>query len=521
MFSGPFSLAPMRALDWAVAALYLGGVVAAGMWLGRRQAGASDYFLGRHRLPWWAILLSIVAAETSAITVISVPGIAFTGDLTFLQLAFGYLLGRAAIAWLLLPAYAKGELQTAYQVLGTRWGPRAHRTSSAVFMMTRAMADSVRLFATAIPLAVITGWSYPLSIVVLGIATLLYAYTGGLRSVVWMDVVQLGVYLLAGTAALVVALHLAHGAPGVHGAPGALAAAAAAGKLRVLDLRWSLTAPYAFVTAVIGGAMLSAASHGTDQLIVQRLLATRSLKDARVALVGSGVVVIIQFALFLLVGAALWTAFPAGRVMRGDEVFPQFITAHLGGGLAGLAVAGLLAAAMSTHASAINSLASATTHDYYAPLRARGGGPDGGTDERRLLRAGRLFSLAWGVILVVGALLFREREAPVVVVALSIASLTYGPLLGAFVLARIARVRERDVVLALLAGSLVMGVVVFAGPLAAALGGSVPHTGGPAAAVLRALGRLAWPWYVPLGTALTVGLALASSMVGRTDARPH
>ncbi len=508
MFSRPFSLPAMRSLDWAVAAAYLGGVVAAGMWLGRRQAGASDYFLGRHRLPWWAILLSIVAAETSAITVISVPGIGFTGDLTFLQLAFGYLLGRIAVAWLLLPAYARGELQTAYQVLGTRWGPQAHRTSSAVFMVTRAMADSVRLFATAIPLAVITGWSYPVSIVVLGAATLLYAYTGGLRSVVWMDVVQLGVYLLAGTAALLVALHLAGGTPaaGTPVTPGALAAAAAAGKLRVFDFGFSLTAPYAFFTAVIGGAMLSGASHGTDQLIVQRLLATRSLRDARTALVGSGVVVIAQFALFLLVGAALWAAFPAGRAMRGDEVFPQFIVTHLGGGLAGLAVAGLLAAAMSTHASAINSLASATTHDYYAPLTGQRGPA---ADDRRLLRAGRLFSLGWGVVLVLGALLVRERQAPVVVVALSIASLTYGPLLAAFVLARVARVRERDVVAALIAGSLLMAIVVFAAPIAAALGG--PDW-------LRALGRLAWPWYVPLGTALTVGIAMAGSFTGRAGA---
>jgi solute:Na+ symporter, SSS family len=493
MISGPFSLARMRGVDWAVAAVYLAGVVAAGLWLGRRQSGASDYFLGRHRLPWWAILFSIVAAETSAITVISVPGIAYTGDLTFLQLAFGYLLGRIGIAWLLLPAYAKGELQTAYQLLGTRWGRGARRTSSAVFMLTRAMADSVRLFATAIPLAVITGWSYPVSIVVLGGATLLYTWVGGLRSVVWMDVVQLAVYLLAGGAALVVALHLA---------PGALGAAAAAGKLRVLDLHVSLSAPYTLLTAVVGGAMLSAASHGTDQLIVQRLLATRSLRDARTALVGSGVVVIAQFALFLLVGAALWTAFPAGRALRGDEVFPQFITTHLGGGLAGLAVAGLLAAAMSTQASAINSLASATTHDYYAPLA----GPR--ADDRRLLVVGRLFSLMWGTILVVGALLFRQRQAPVVVIALSIASLTYGPLLGAFILARVRRVRERDVVVALVAGTLLMAVVVFAASLATALGP------GAAGAPLRALGRLAWPWYVPLGTALTVALALGSSLIG-------
>ena len=479
----------MRTVDWIVAAAYLAGVVAAGTWLGRRQSGASDYFLGRRRLPWWAILLSIVAAETSAITVISVPGIGYAGDLTFLTLAFGYLVGRVGIAWLLLPAYAKGELQTAYQVLGTRWGPHARRASSAVFLVTRALADSVRLFATAIPLAVITGWSYPVSIVVLGAATLVYTYTGGLRAVVWMDVVQLAVYLLAGGAALVVALHLA---------PGALASAAAAGKLRVVDFRLSLTAPYAFFTALVGGALLSSASHGTDQLIVQRLLATRSLGDARRALVGSGVVVIAQFALFLLVGAALWAVIPAGRALRSDEVFPRFITTHLSGGLAGLAVAGLLAAAMSSHASAINSLASASTNDFYAPLSRRA------ADDRQLLRVGRLFTLGWGVVLVVGALLFRQKEAPVVVVALSIASLTYGPLLGAFILARLARVRERDVVLALAAGSLLMAVVVFAGPLASWLGGP---------GMLVAMSRLAWPWYVPLGTALTVTIALASSAV--------
>jgi SSS family solute:Na+ symporter len=478
----------MRPLDWIVAATYLAAVVAAGTWLGRRQAGASDYFLGRHRLPWWAILLSIVAAETSAITVISVPGIGYASDLTFLQLAFGYLLGRIGVAWLLLPSYTKGQLQTAYQLLGTRWGPGARRASSAVFMVTRAMADSVRIFATAIPLAAITGWSYPASIIVLGAATLLYTYTGGLRSVVWMDVVQLAVYLLAGAAALAAALQLA---------PAGLAEAGRAGGLRVFDPRISLTAPYTLLTAVVGGAMLSAASHGTDQLIVQRLLATRSLRDARLALVGSGVVVILQFALFLTVGAALRAAFPAGAALRGDEVFPRFIVGHLGGGLAGLAVAGLLAAAMSTTASALNSLASSTTHDFYAPISGRTG------DDRHLLRAGRMFTLLWGAVLVLGALLFRQRNAPVVVVALSIASLTYGALLGAFVLARFPRVRERDVVLALIAGSVLMAAVVFAGPLASVLG----HP--PA---LATLSRLAWPWYVPLGTVLAVGIGLASSL---------
>lgn len=482
----------MQPIDWMVALAYMVGVVAFGAWLGRRQEGAADYFLGRHSIPWWAILVSVVATETSALTVISIPGIGFRGDLTFLQLALGYLVGRLFVAWLLLPRYFAGTIQTAYQVLGHRWGPSVRRTSSALFMVTRALGDSVRLFATAIPLAVITGWSYPASIIVLGLATVLYTYVGGLRAVVWVDVIQWFVYVGAGVAALVVALQLR---------PDALSAAAEAGKLALFDFDVSVTQPYTFLTAVIGGAFLSAASHGTDHLIVQRLLGTTGLKDARIALIGSGIVVLAQFALFLVAGAALWFAFPAGQSMASDEVFPAFATTALSGGLAGLVVAGILAAAMSTVASSLNSLASATTHDYYASITGR-------TDEMHLLRMGRLFTIGWAVVLIGSALLFRRRDTPVVVVALSIASLTYGALLGAFILARFRRVRERDAIIALIAGALLMAVVVFAGPLAAAL----DHEGW-----LRSLGRLAWPWYVPLGTALTVAIGLTASLA---NARP-
>jgi SSS family transporter len=479
----------MQPIDWLVALAYLAGVVALGLWLGRRQQGAADYFLGRHSLPWWAVLVSVVATETSALTVISVPGIGYRTNLNFLQLAFGYLIGRTAVALWLLPRYFEGTMETAYHVLGSRWGLRVRRTSSALFMLTRTLGDSVRLFATAIPLALITGWSYPASIVVLGLATLAYTYTGGLRAVVWADVIQWFVYVLAGAAALYMAVRLA---------PPALAVAQEVGKLKVFDFSLSLSRPYAFFTAIIGGAFLSAASHGTDHLIVQRLLSTRGLTAARITLIGSGVVVIAQFALFLVAGAALWVAFPEGGSLSGDEVFPAFITAHLGGGLAGLAVAGILAAAMSTVASSLNSLASAATHDFYASATGR-------TDEAHLLRVGRLFTLAWAVVLIGGALLFRQRDTPVVVVALSIASLTYGALLGAFILARFPTVRERDAVLALVSGAVLMAVVVFAGALA-------PLLGDPA--WLVTLGRLAWPWYVPIGTAITVGIGLASSLTG-------
>ncbi len=488
----------MLPIDWLVAAAYLAAVVTLGTTLGRKQEGASDYFLGRHSLPWPAILVSVVATETSALTVISIPGIGFRGDLTFLQLAIGYLIGRCAVAWLLLPGYFTGNVETAYAVLGTRWGDPARRAASAIFMATRALATAVRLFAGAIPLAVITGWSYPASIVAVGAATVIYTYVGGIRAVVWVDVVQWSVYIIAGVATLVAALHVA---------PDALTIAAAAGRLRVFNPSISLTSPYAFGTAVVGGAFLSAASHGTDHLIVQRLLATRALKDARAALIGSGVVVFAEFALFLLVGVTLWTAYPEGRTLPGDAVFPSFVATHLGGGLAGVVVAGILAAAMGSTASALNSLASSTTHDYYAPLHP-------GADDRQLLRVGRMATLVWAALLVGGALLFRRRDTPVVVVALSIASLTYGALLGAFVLARFARVRQKDAIAALISGSAIMAVVVFAGPIGVLLGQP---------AVLVALGKLAWPWYVPMGLATTCAIGLGLSLIGRqltVDSRP-
>jgi len=482
----------MRTADWVVAAAYFVLVVGLGTLLGGRQKDARDYFLGHRDLPWWAILISVVATETSALTVISIPGVGNRGDLTFLQIAAGYTVGRIAVAWLLLPGYFRGEISTAYEVLGTRWGDGVRRTASAVFLCTRALATAVRLFAGAIPLAVITGWPYPQAILAIGAATVVYTYVGGLRAVVWMDVLQWTVYIVAGCAALAVALHMA---------PGGLAAAADAGKLRVVDFGISLTRPYALGTAVLGGAFLSAASHGTDHLIVQRLLATRSLGNARAALVGSGLVVMAEFALFLLVGVAIWAADPASRTGPGDTVLPGFAAHHLPPGVGGLVLAGIIAAAMGSTAAALNSLASSTTHDYYAPLTGRA------ADDPSLLGAGRLFTLGWAVVLVLGALLFRRQDAPVVVVALSIASLTYGALLGAFILARVPRVRGPHVIVAIVASAAIMAVVVFAGAIA-------PRLGDPPA--LRALAKLAWPWYVLLGTMLTVGIGLLAPMLQGT-----
>jgi len=461
-----------------------------GLRLAGRQQDATDYFLGHRNLPWWAIMLSIVATETSALTVISVPGLAVRGNLTFLQLAFGYLIGRIGVAAVLLPGYFAGTQETAYQRLEHRFGPAARRVASGIFLVTRALADCVRIFATAIPLAIITNWSVPAGILAIGIVTVIYTWVGGLRAVVWVDVLQLGVYVLGGVATLMVALHLAGGI-------GAFQVAYDHYKLVFLDPSFSFSRTYTLWGGLIGGALLSAASHGTDHLIVQRLLAARGLSDARKALVGSGIFIIFQFSLFLLVGTALWLA-GADRVgMRGDAIYPTFVVNHLPAGLAGLVVAGILAAAMSSHASAVNSLASATTHDFYAALTGR-------RDAAHLLAVGRWATLAWAAVLTAGAIAFRRQDTPVVQLALTIASLTYGGLLGTYLLGFWPRARERDVIIAIVVSVLVMAPIV--------LGAVIPNL------PIRWLPELAWPWYVPLGTGVTVAVGGASSLMGKTPA---
>ena len=455
--------------------------------MARHQRSAADYFLGARDLPAWAILLSIVATETSALTVISIPGIGARGDLTFLQLTIGYLIGRIAVARWLLPGYFRGEQETAYARLESRFGVGTRRLTSLIFLVSRFFGDAVRVFASAIPLALVTGWSVPTAIAVMGIVTMIYTWFGGFKAVVWTDVLQLSVYLAGGVGALLIAWKLGGG---VHVA---LTAAYAAGKLRVIEPQPSLTLTYTLLGGIIGGALLSGASHGTDHLIVQRLLATRSLRDARIALVGSGMMVMLQFTLFLLVGSAIWAAGLATAEVPGDQLFPRFVVDHLPAGLAGLVIAGILAAAMGTHSSAINSLASSATHDLYSSWTGR-------RDPVHLLRVGRLLSAVWATGLVGGALFFhyfaRGSDTPVVVLALSIASVTYGPLLGTYFLAgRWPRARGRDVVGAVAITVPIMLIVIFARRLA----------GSPALTWLEPVGRLAWPWYVPLGTLLTVG----------------
>ena len=468
-------------LDIGVLVAYLVGITAWGSWLGRGQSTGADYFLGGRALPWGAVMLSVVATETSTLTFLSIPGVAYVGSLVFLQLTLGYLVGRIAVALILLPAYYRGAMSTAYALLEARFGVGARRLASATFMVTRLMADSVRLFATAIPLALITGWPYPLSIALIGVVTLVYTYFGGIKAVVWVDTLQMGLYLVGAGCALVALERIVPG-----GWSAILAEAAAAGKLDWLDLSFDWSPPYTLWAGVIGGGFLAMASHGTDQLIVQRLLTCRDLTASRKALVGSGVLVILQFGIFLIVGIGLWAFYKGAEFQTPDVIFATFIIEELPVGITGLLIAGVFAAAMSSLSSSINSLASASAYDFWAPLsRAEG-------DDIRILRAGRVFTLLWASLLIAAAVGYvpLSDNSTAVEVALTVASLVYGGLLGAFFLG-IAdrRATARGVIVGMTGG---IGIVTWIW--------------------LTAAESVGFPWFVPIG-------ALATTVVGAAISR--
>lgn len=474
--SGKMEAVRSPALDITIVLLYLVGVTAQGMWLGRRSRTARDYFLSDRTIPCWAILLSIVASETSALTFISVPGLAYLTDHTFLQITLGYVLGRTVAALTLIPRYFDGELVSAYALLERRFGRVARRFASILFAITRVVGESVRVFATAIPVALILTGMFGLgagevrtaAILVIGVFTVPYTYAGGMRADVWTDVVQLTIYLLGALAAAVlIGLRVDGGWSAI------LSAAHASGGLRVFDFSLGFDRPYTLLSGLIGGAFLAMASHGVDQMMVQRLLASRSRRQAQVALIGSGVLVLFQFLLFLTIGTGLRAYYHGASFSSGDVIFPRFIVEAMPSGLSGLLVAATLAATMGTLSSSLNSLAAVTTYDVYLPLSGRS------PEDPGLMKVGKRLTLAWAVVMIGGALLFRDERTPAVALALSIASFTYGALLGAFGLALFdRRARQRDAVIGMAIGLVAMAAIV---PLA----------------------HVAWTWFVPLGTGLT------------------
>ncbi len=467
-------------LDFVVLAVYLVGVVLFGLWIGREQKGAADYMVGDRNIAWWGLLFSIVATETSTVTFLSIPGFAWSRDFTFIQLPLGYIVGRFLVVALLLPHYFSGEYFTAYEVLRKRFGGPVGQAASALFILTRSLADGLRLFLTAIVVQEMAGLSLPVSVALVGVTTIVYTFVGGMKAVVWTDVAQFVIYNVGAVVAFFLLLGQLPGGWGQ-----LLADAGAAGKLRWIDFSPALDNPYTLWAGLIGGMFLTIGSHGADQLTVQRYLCARSQREAGRAVWMSGIVVFLQFALFLLIGVGLYVFYqafpPAVAFDRPDRVFVRFIVERLPTGMVGLVIGAIFAAAMSTLSGSLNSSATAAVTDFYRPL-VRPQASSG-----HLLRVTQALTLFFGFVQIAVALGGPRLSATVVESVLTIAGFTTGIILGIFFLGIFTRrVGPRAAFAGLLMGLATISAVAFGT-------------------------RLAWPWYTLVGSLSTFAFGLLAS----------
>jgi SSS family transporter len=469
-------------IDFAIIVVYLAGITAFGARFRRGQQTLRDYFLGGRTAPWWALACSIVATETSTLTIIGTPGIAFAGNLGFLQLVLGYLAARVVLCVVLVPQYFHGEFYTAYQLLGKRFGGRMKSAAAVVFLGTRTLAEGVRISAISKVVSVAFGTGERASIAIVTALTMFYTFEGGMRAVIWTDVIQFALYMTGAIAAFFLLLHkIPGGWPEV-----TQAAAAAGGKLRVFDFAFSLTRSYTFWSGLIGGTFLTMASHGTDQTMVQRLLAARNERDSKKALLASGGIVFVQFALFLVIGVMLFVyaqhTFLTESGGDADRIFPEFIVHDMPAGLRGIVLASIFAIAMSNASGSLNSLASSSVIDLSRNSVSRAD-----ASEESSLRRSRNMTLGWGLLL---GLLGLVRWGPVLVAGLTIASITYGGMLGVFLLGTWnRRANETGALVGFATGIGTMSGVTF-------------------------LTRLAFTWYVLVGTVVTFAVGSLASLAG-------
>lgn len=469
----------LTALDYAVIAGYLVAITAFGSWFARFQKTTRDYFLTARSVPWWAICFTIVATETSTLSFIGVPAGAYAGNMTFLQLAMGYIVGRLLVSALFIPAYFRGELYTSYELLNRRFGPSVKNVAAIIFMITRTLADGVRLFATALVISVVTQVRVSWTVLILGVAMVIYTVRGGVSAVIWTDVVQMFVYLVGALLVFFGLLNLISG-----GWPTFVDVASAADKFRVFNFSTDPDTVYTLWAGLLGGVALTLATHGTDQFLVQRLLSARSSREASAGLVLSGVIVFLQFALFLVIGAMLFVYYqqtslprPLGRA---DEILPLFVVTSLPHGISGFIVAAIVAAALSP---SINALAATTVNDFYVKYVR----PHAGQDE--LMRVSRHATIFWGAAQIAVGLAAQLVTQSVLDSGLAVLSLAAGPVLGAFLIGVLTkRVGAHAMLTGMLVGS---------------------------AAVVSAwwTGATAWTWFAFLGASVTAGVAIAASAV--------
>jgi solute:Na+ symporter, SSS family len=474
----------VNTIDFAIITLYLAGITLFGLRFRKKHRSLRDYFLAGRDIPWWAIALSIVAAETSTLTIISIPGLAYDTNFTFLQVVIGYIVGRVVINFVLLPHYFRGDLYTAYELIERRFGSGLRSLTAGLFLLTRAAAEGVRVYAVSIVVAIALGTGQVAAIAIITALTLIYTFEGGLAAVIWTDVVQTAIYVSGTLVGVATIVHLVPGGwSAIH------AAAATAGKLQVFDFSGNLWAPYTFWSGVVGGTFFTVASHGTDQLIVQRLLAARGQKQSAMALISSGVAVLFQFALFLTVGVMLWAYYqvPSASFGRADKIYPTFIVTRMPHGISGLLIAAILAAAMSNLSAALNSLSSSAIMDFYVRLRPQ-------ADENQRMRLARVATFLWALVLFVLAVIALHKAGRVVEVGLQIASVAYGALLGAFLLGVLTRrANQRGAMVGMLFG------------LTTEL-------------YLWWWTHVPWTWWVMIGTAVTFGVGW---VVSTTSSKQH
>ena len=490
----------LNSLDLALLAVYLVGITLFGIRFRSADRSLKSYFLADRNVPWWAISLSIVSAETSTLTVISIPGLAYDHDFAFLQIVFGYLVARVVICIIFVPQYFRREFYTAYQLIDRRFGRRLHRFTAGLFLATRAAAEGVRVWAISIVVAIALANIFSrfgltpeardiLSVAIITLLTLVYTFEGGMSAVIWTDVVQMTIYVAGTIVGLFTILHLVPGGWNtVHQVAGA------AGKFRVLDFSFSPSNSYSFWAGVIGGTFLTTSTHGTDQLMVQRLLAARNEAQSKLALLSSGVFILVQFGLFLLVGASLYVFYklfpPLTAFASSDRIFPTFIVNRMPHGISGLLIAAILAAAMSNLSAALNSLSSTTIVDFY--LRRR---PE--TTETRRVAVSRFATVVWGLVLF-GLALSSRHGGRVVEIGLTIISVAYGALLGVFLLGILTRrANENGAIVGMTCG-LALNLYLWLG----------------ADQFARWAGfRIAYTWLVAIGTIVTFGIGYGVSLL--------
>ena len=509
--------------DWVVIVLYLSGIIGLGLWFGRDQHNTRDYFLGSKNVSWWAIGLSIVAAETSAMTIIGVPAMAYGGNLAFVQMVLGYVIARIILAIVLVPHYFKGEIYSPYQLFGDAFGRPARQTAGAFFLLSETLAAGVRVYVASIPVKLMLGdgllaWGTGdaiLGAILLFVGlSLLYTYVGGVKAVIWTDAAQFGLFLLGGVFAL---WYIPTLVPGGLGA--VTAKASAGGKLHWLNAgpapgvslsRFLLGAPFNLWMGLIGGTVMVMSSHGAEQLIVQRVLACKSVGDGRRALVLSAVIILPLFVIFLLVGAMLWAFYeghpfqiplpeprPGSGVKATDFVFPIFMMTEVPHILKGFLIVAILSAAMSSVSSALTSLASVSTMDFVRPWTPR-------RSEEFFLRFSKGSTVVWAGALVLVAWLGSRQVEFVVNAAFSLRGLTSGALLGGLMLAVFWRAgRALPVVAGMLASLGVMTLVQI-----------LPRLGATAPAWQRWVGpEIFWPWYTLLGVLVTLAVAFGTAAI--------